>query len=206
LIVNDSDFPLIAERARAARVPADEALLRRCAGYLSLLARWNQRMNLTALPLTRPFAADSVDKLIIEPLTAAPLFRDEDRVWLDLGSGGGSPAIPLRLAHPHGSLQMIESRSRKCAFLREASRVLNLADTQVIEGRYESLATRHAVDLITIRAVRIDEALVALLAQLLRAGGRVMAFGGWNSTDSAFADVGCLALPDGSQLRVLKRR
>jgi 16S rRNA (guanine527-N7)-methyltransferase len=204
--VSDSDFPLIAERAHASGILVDEELLRRCADYLSLLARWNQRMNLTSLPLARPFPADSIDKLIIEPLTAAPFFRPDDRTWLDLGSGGGSPAIPLRLAHPEGWLQMVESRSRKCAFLREATRVLNLPDTRVIEGRYESLPAGRDADLITIRAVRIDDALVGWLWELLRTGGRVMAFGGWNSTDSSFADVACVALPDGSELRVLERR
>jgi 16S rRNA (guanine527-N7)-methyltransferase len=205
--VEDSELvAAIADRAHAAGLSVGAAVVRGCAEYLSLLARWNQRMNLTALPLNRPFPAGSIDKLLIEPLVAAALFRHDDRVWIDLGSGGGSPAIPLRLAHAAGSLEMVESRSRKCAFLREAARTLELRDTHIRESRYETLARQHDVDLITVRAVRVDDALLNLLTRLLRPRGRVMAFGGWQGTSTGFSQRAEYALPDGSTLQILERR
>ena len=54
----------------------------------------------------------------------------------DLGSGGGSPAIPLALALRAPRLLMVESRSRKAAFLREAARMLELS-ADVVAIRFE---------------------------------------------------------------------
>ena len=197
---------VIADRARAAGLSIGAAVVRGCAEYLTLLSRWNQRLNLTSLPLSRPVPSLSVDKLVIEPLVAAHLFRQEDLVWVDLGSGGGSPAIPLRLTHASGSLDMIESRSRKCAFLREATRTLGLRDTHVHESRYETLTRQHDVDVITVRAVRVDEAMMTLLIRLLKPRGRVMAFGGGQGESAGFTLCAVRDLPDGSTLQILERR
>ena len=48
---------------------------------------------------------------------------------MDVGSGGGSPAIPLKLAAPAVALTMVEVKARKSAFLREAIRQLELDST-----------------------------------------------------------------------------
>jgi 16S rRNA (guanine527-N7)-methyltransferase len=101
---------------------------------------------------------------------------------MDVGSGGGSPAIPLKIARPALSLTMVESKERKSAFLREAARSLGLANTNVITERYEQLAhepsRRECVDLITVRAVRPDDALYRAAAHLLRARGELLVFSG----------------------------
>jgi 16S rRNA (guanine527-N7)-methyltransferase len=190
----------IADRAIAARLEVEEDLLRECAGYVTLLARWTQRMNLTSLPLGEPVPPGSIDKLIIEPLVASSLLNPEDRNWIDLGSGGGSPAIPLRLAHRFGTLHMVEARARKCAFLREAVRFLGLQDTHIVEGRYQALPAGTTVDIVTIRALRLEEELLSTLRALLRHGGRVLAFGGWPSSAAGFRHLTRRQLPDGSFL------
>ena len=87
--------------------------------YYRLLVRWNQRINLTSLSLN-PLTDEAMDRLLLEPLGTARFVRSERPVWFDLGSGGGSPAIPLKLARPASQLIMVESRARKAAFLREA--------------------------------------------------------------------------------------
>jgi len=75
---------------------------------------------------------------------------------------------------------MVESRSKKCAFLREAARSLDLANTQVEESRFELLfdqaALKHAAEIITIRAVRLDAELVELIRFLLVPGGQIFRF------------------------------
>jgi hypothetical protein len=136
----------LAERLAAAHLSIAPAVVEGCASYLSLLARWNRRINLTALPLGDPVPAATLDKLIVEPLVAAELFPTSEPVWFDLGSGGGSPAIPLRIARPSGSLTMVESRDRKCAFLREAVRTLGLSQTTVLSTRFEELRPQGRVD------------------------------------------------------------
>ena len=138
---------------------------------------WNRRINLTSLPLGDRISASTVDKLIVEPLLAAQLFPKSVGNWLDLGTGGGSPAIPLRLAMRSGSLTMIESRERKCAFLREVVRSLALERTRALSLRFEAIGVDERADVVTLRAVRVDAALADLLARLIVTGGQLFCFG-----------------------------
>lgn len=145
--------------------------------YWSLLARWNTRVNLTALPLDG-YPSESVDRLIVEPLLAVPAMTPDAPIWFDLGSGGGSPAIPLKIATPRATLVMVESRSRKAAFLREVVRSLGLAAADAVNDRFESVAERQpgAADCITVRAVRTDESMLTTAHQLLKPSGRMILF------------------------------
>jgi 16S rRNA (guanine527-N7)-methyltransferase len=61
---------------------------------------------------------------------------------IDLGSGAGFPALPIKIWAPHIHLTMIESNHKKAAFLREAVRALTLMDVDVIAERAESVAAR----------------------------------------------------------------
>jgi 16S rRNA (guanine527-N7)-methyltransferase len=202
--VSRSLLDLIAGRLAAAGLDVPETVVERCGAYLELLARWNRRINLTALPLPSPIPATTVDKLIVEPLVAAPvLVSAQGSDWFDLGSGGGSPAIPLRMAYPSGRLTMVEARERKCAFLREAVRVLALADTDVLNVRFEELQPLVA-DVVTVRAVRVDADVAVLLSTITRAGATVLSFGS-DVRSGAFTPGGLLALPDGSKLYILRR-
>jgi 16S rRNA (guanine527-N7)-methyltransferase len=155
--------------------PFQLALLDR---YWTLLARWNTRINLTALPL-QDFPDASVDRLLVEPLAAAALIESATGVWFDLGSGGGSPAIPLKIVKPELPLTMVESRARKAAFLREAIRSLELGTGQVLAERAEVVAERlpATADYVTVRAVRPDHALLAARRRLLSSSGRLILFG-----------------------------
>lgn len=189
--------------ARHGLVVSESSLLA-CGTYLSELARWNQRVNLTALPLDFPIPDATIDKLIVEPLIATSILPAPPRVWIDLGSGGGSPAVPLRTMWRGGSLTMVESRTKKCSFLREVVRQLGLSRTKVEEVRFEVLHAVDAADLATIRAVRIDEPVANLLASLTCKGGYVLAFGSTVSHDS-FVLESITALPDDSSLNLFRR-
>ena len=61
---------------------------------------------------------------------------------IDIGSGGGSPAIPLTLAAPRLHMRMVESKTRKAVFLREVIRTLGLGRAEVDTSRFEELLTR----------------------------------------------------------------
>ena len=191
----------ISDRLSVHGVVVESGVSAQCASYLDLLARWNRKINLTALPLEGPQVSSSIDKLVVEPLLAASVAPFPDGSWYDLGSGGGSPAIPMRIANPRGSLVMVESRERKCAFLREAVRTLGLVRTSVENSRFESVRQAGDADQVTVRAVRIDPELFALVAGLLRPGGRFVAFGATPS-DARFELVRRCTLPDGSPLNV----
>ncbi len=151
------------------------------ASYLELLRRWNRRMNLTAFDLdTMPDAA--LDRLVLESLDAATHVEDGPYRCVDVGSGAGSPAIPLKLARPRLQMTLVEVRAKRGAFLREAIRTLGLADTEVFTGTLASYCEEEqhvrATDLVTIRAVRTDPAMWTDIMTLLRPQARVFRFGG----------------------------
>jgi 16S rRNA (guanine527-N7)-methyltransferase len=121
-----------------------------------------------------------VDRLLIEPLAAAKYIADSLLNWVDLGSGGGSPAFPLKIARPAAKLRLIETRSRKAAFLREVARELDFSDVEVMNERFEESSKRpefgDTADLVTVRAVRVDTALAVATQRVLRSDGRLMLF------------------------------
>ncbi len=167
------------KRLRRATIVVSSETLQALEAYYRLLSRWNQRINLTALPLDN--APDStLDRLIVEPLLAARLLPSSTAFVIDVGSGGGSPAIPLRLAVPNLSMVMIESKTRKAVFLREVVRELGLERTVVEAARAEQLLPRpelnEAADVITLRAVRVEARLFKTLQAFLKPGGQVFLF------------------------------
>ena len=168
----------IAARAGAAGVPVGCALSDSLARYVELLVRWNERMNLTGL--TDDDAG--LDRLVVEPLGAALRLGTGALRLIDIGSGGGSPAVPMKLARPDVRLRMVESKSRKAAFLREVVRHLGICGAEVEACRYEQLAARvtddERADVVTVRAVRLDEDGFDCLSRLLARGGRLFLFEG----------------------------
>ena len=93
---------------------------------------------------------------------------------------GGSPAIPLALSLPEVRVLMVESKTRKSVFLREALRALALSRGDVVSSRYEELLTKpnlhEAHDLLTIRAVRIEARVLMSLQAFVRPGGEIFLF------------------------------
>lgn len=167
----------LARRAAAVGIEFPADLANALLAYLELLARWNRRINLTAFDLVAP-TDEALDRLVIEPLQAAALVRPDDRRALDIGSGGGSPAVPLTLAAPWLEMTMVEVRVKKAAFLREVARTLPVA-LRVECARVEDLAASDSAgrfDLITFRAVRADKDLWSAIEALLAPGGRVFWF------------------------------
>lgn len=178
--MNLSEFSVaVEERAALAGLepPLNSALLFQ---YFELLRLWNNTINLTAFPLETP-TSETFDRLLIEPLRAAVKLPDEPIRWFDLGSGGGSPAIPMKIARCRWHLHMVEAKERKAAFLREVVRSLRLPDAEVEAVRFETLLDKEqleaTVDLITARAVRLDSRFLQTCASLLKHGGLLVPFG-----------------------------
>lgn len=166
----------IARRADRARIGIDPVLRHALTAYVDLLMRWNRRINLTALTDDD----QGIDRLIVEPLAAARQLPKPDAAVTDIGSGGGSPAVPMKLAAPAARLRMVESRTRKAAFLREVVRQLGLDGTIVEAGRLEELAARRELlgkaDVVTVRGVRVGACLLRQIQPLVSPGGVVFLF------------------------------
>jgi len=174
-------------RAKVAGLNLDVNLIEKLEIYYQLLTKWNAKINLTAFRLVPEGEEGAIDRLLIEPVVAARYVSESARTLLDAGSGGGSPAIPLILAVPNLSARMVEVKTRKAVFLREAVRELNLKDTIVENARFEELLSRselhEALDLVSIRAVRVETRTLLTLQAFMRPGGRLLLFRGSGKSD-----------------------
>jgi 16S rRNA (guanine527-N7)-methyltransferase len=200
----------VAARAAVAGVPVPAELAVALAAYLDLLAAWNRKINLTALPL-EPATDEAIDRLIVEALVAVRHVRPEDRLAIDIGSGGGSPAIPMRLAAPALRFVLVEVKSRKAAFLRAVARELSLSNVEVENRNASDLPSRRdlvgAADVVTMRAVRADASMMRLVREVLGAQGRLFWFGapstghalGGETFRTALTDK----LPGGGELSII---
>lgn len=169
----------LARRASKAGVFLDEPLASGLITYYELLARWNRKINLTSLD----DPDEAIDRLLLEPVMAARHLSPAVVNLMDVGSGGGSPALPLALAlGPQVRLTMVEVKARKSAFLREAVRHLGMTNTQVETSRYEELLSRPELhenaDVLSLRAVRVEAKVLMTLQAFVSPGGWVLLFRG----------------------------
>lgn len=180
--MNPGDILSVLEsRAAQTGIPLPEVLAQQLTVYYGVLARWNRTINLTSL--SDP--VEAVDRLLLEPVAGAAHLPSGVPL-IDLGSGGGSPAIPLALALKSPRLVMVESRTRKAAFLREVVREIGL-EAHVEAGRFEDVAGRDgfrsSFDLLSVRAVRLDADAFSSITALLRPSGKAALFGRLDAED-----------------------
>lgn len=164
-----SESPDVVHRLNALLARAGEAELERelasnFALYLSLLMRWNARLNLTAVRdeegiLSRHF---------VESIACARVIPEGVSALLDFGSGAGFPGIPIGLCRREISVTLAESQNKKGAFLREAVRKLGL-NASVFGGRAETLRAEFGA--VTMRAVDRMERAVGMAAALVALEG-----------------------------------
>ena len=168
----------LAERLSVVGLQLEPDLAKQIETYFQFLAAWNARMNLTSFSLDDP-SDEAIDRLLVEPLLAAGHVPTGVHELIDIGSGGGSPAIPLAMA---ANLRpcLVESKLKKAVFLREVFRALDVRDARVEAQRFESLlaATEHRnhYDLLSIRAVKVDSEVLAGLQALVADGGYLFFF------------------------------
>lgn len=174
----------LVKRASKAGLFLPDDLAAKLTAYYELLERWNRKINLTALE--RP--DEAIDRLLLEPLVATRHFPAPDARVMDIGSGGGSPAIPMKLAMPASGLTMVEVKARKSAFLREAVRTLGLDNAAVETSRYEELLARpelhESFGILSLRAVRVEVRTLLTLQAFVRPGGVVFLFRGPGGPDA----------------------
>lgn len=165
------DSDLAKDRAAALRlVRVSHETESRLDLFVNLFLRWQKAVQLVA-PSTLPHLwtrhiADSLQLVDLAP---------DARTWADLGSGGGFPGLVVAIAiadRPGALVHLVESDTRKAAFLREAAR-LTRAPVKVHNERIESVAERiGAVDIVTARALAPMSKLLELALPLLSAGAR----------------------------------
>jgi 16S rRNA (guanine527-N7)-methyltransferase len=154
----------------------DPAAASRLARYLDLLAAWSVRINLTGAR-TRAAQAD----LLIRPVLAlAPLLPPGRLV--DVGSGNGSPGLVLAALRPEHDTVLLEPRSRRWAFLREAARAMELPRVEAVRSRHDGYAGPPSAA-VTLRGLRLP---LRELVPMLAPGGTVAVLGTAPAPDSSF--------------------
>ena len=114
---------------------------------------------------------DSLSCFLFGPLVGAQRLAD-------VGSGGGLPGIPIKIAQPTLQATLIESTGKKVRFLRYAVERLGLGGVEVLDGRVEEVAhargCRETYDVVTARAVARLSVVAEYCVPLLRVGGHVI--------------------------------
>jgi 16S rRNA (guanine527-N7)-methyltransferase len=153
-------------------------------GHVRLLLAWNEAINLTAI---RDPAAIAI-RHVIDSLTGLAILRDRrvDR-FIDLGSGGGFPGVPLAAALPADRALLIDSIGKKVRFLTTVVEAVGLGAHVAAEAaRSESLAAGHddrgRWPAVTARAIAPLAELIELAFPLLQGSGILVA---WKRGDPA---------------------
>lgn len=145
--------------------------------YREILLLWNSKMNLASLQSD----LDLPVRHFIDSLTLLPHLPPGPGSLLDIGSGAGFPAIPIRIFRNDLHVTLLEASRKKCSFLKELSRRLGLQDVTVLNSRLEELLRqprRPAYDIITSRATLKLPELVEKGLPLLKKGGLLAAMKG----------------------------
>lgn len=138
--------------------------------FLAELKKWNTRINLTAIKGER----DTVIKHVLDSLSHTQGFIPGPGLnLLDVGSGAGFPAIPIKIACPGITVTLVESVKKKAAFLRHVIRTLQLNEVEVLDVRTEELpaSRRGSYDVVTARAFADMTLALATGTTFLKAGG-----------------------------------
>ena len=101
--------------------------------YLALLIKWNKAYNLTAV--RNP--DEMVSRHLLDSLSVVPFVAQYGDNWLDVGSGGGMPGIPLAILFPERRFTLLDSNGKKTRFLTQVKLELKLANLEVIHSRVE---------------------------------------------------------------------
>lgn len=161
----ESPFDAAAFQAATGATDAQMADLE---GYRSMLDEWNQHLNLVGPSAMASFwrrhAYDSAQLLQIEP---------DARVWADLGTGAGLPGVVLAIllkGRQRAQVHLVESLQKRCRFLEEVVRALDLPAT-VHRSRAEELRLT-GIEVVTARACAPLARLLGYARPILSAGAR----------------------------------
>ncbi len=161
---------LLLNGAQELGVPLTVAQINSVFIYLTELTKWNRKINLTAITDIHKM----VIKHVLDSLSYFHGFKPVQGLRLmDMGSGAGFPALPIKIAYPELSITMVESTKKKASFLRHITRTLKLSETEVLDTRTEELSRQFlsAFDIVTARAFADMKSAIAAATPLLKPGG-----------------------------------
>ena len=144
--------------------------------YYELLLFYNSKFNITAITERR--------EVIVKHFIDSVLGVDKvcGKRLIDIGSGGGFPAIPLKIMNDNLSVTLLEATGKKCEFLKTVAKELNFKNVEVINDRAETLAKdpafRESFDVCSARAVARLNTLSEYCLPFVKIGGCFVAYKG----------------------------
>lgn len=157
-------------------IKLNEGQLKNFDEYFKLLVEYNEKYNLTAiLEKNEVYVKHFLDSVLGQKYLCG-------KSLIDIGSGGGFPALPLKIVDNFLNLTMLEATGKKCEFLEVVTKKLNLENVNVINSRAEEFAFnsnfREKFDMCTARAVARLNILVEYCLPFVKVGGIFIAYKG----------------------------
>lgn len=134
--------------ARALGLTLTEQQTQQLLAYLALLVKWNKAYNLTAV--RNP--DEMVSRHLLDSLSIVKAVEPLGPRWLDVGSGGGMPGIPLAILFPERHITTLDSNGKKTRFQTQVKLELGLQNLTVIHSRVDAFQPTEAFDGIVSRA------------------------------------------------------
>ncbi len=144
--------------------------------YKDILLEWNEKMNLTAITKEE----EIWEKHFYDSIS--PFFHIKFHSMCDVGSGAGFPGIPVKIIYPNVHMTLIEPLQKRCKFLEEVKKQLDLDNLEILPVRAEDYAkkNREKFDVVSARAVANLSILLELCVPLLKVEGTMIALKGKN--------------------------
>lgn len=141
--------------------------------YYNMLVEYNKNINLTAIT--------EYDQVLLkhfyDSLTITKAIELTNQKICDIGTGAGFPGIVLKIAYPDLEITLVESLTKRCVFLNEVIKELDLKNIKVVNQRAEEFSQNNIeyFDIITSRAVAKLNILLELSIKSLKIGGYYIA-------------------------------
>lgn len=141
--------------------------------YYNMLVEYNKNVNLTAITEYNQVLL----KHFYDSLTLTKAIELTNQKVCDIGTGAGFPGIVLKIAYPNLEITLVESLTKRCVFLKEVIKALDLKNIKVVNQRAEEFSQNNIeyFDIITSRAVAKLNILLELSIKSLKIGGYYIA-------------------------------
>lgn len=167
------------------RIPLSSGKLEKLSAFSEQLLEWSKRFNLISKKDTNP---EGITKHILDSLSALNFLSIPlNSEIIDIGSGAGFPAIPLKIVREDVDFTLIESIRKKFLFLKDVARKLNLSKFSIFNQRAEELSCsdkfKNRYDFATIKALTNLNRTVKLCFPFLKINGVLISYKGEKSEE-----------------------
>ena len=178
-MVSDAHAAELLRGAHELGIELSERQQQQLLAYLALLIKWNKAYNLTAVR----DPDEMVSRHLLDSLSVVPFVAEGGTRWLDVGSGGGMPGVPLAIMFPERAFTLLDSNGKKTRFLTQVKLELSLANLEVIHSRVEQYRPDSPFDGISSRAFSALQDFAAWTRHLSGAETRWLAMKGVQPDD-----------------------